>query len=273
MHRQLAFGKWTRLALLAVAVIAIAAMLGETGKGSAATRVAPASTSSTTVSGTASLGSTLAATHGSFSGSTPLKYTYQWRRCDATGGGCSDIDRATKSKYTVAQIDVGNTLRAVGKATNKDGSASSTSAATSVVTAPTAAPSTGCPSGTGGIAIAALTLPAQLTVDNQDIAPAVVVRSSKQITVRLHVSACGSRDVRGAMVYATAIPFNQFSIPAQATTGADGWATLVMAQQRGFPASGKQQLLAMFVRASKAGDPASGGVSARRLISFPVKLG
>ena len=273
MHRLLPHGKTTTFALLALGAIAIAALIGVTGTGSAATQVAPVSTSSTTVAGSASLGSTLTATHGSFTGSTPIKYAYQWRRCDATGGGCSDVDHAAKATYTVAQIDVGKTLRAVTKATNKDGSASSTSAATGVVNAPAAPPTTGCPSGSGGVAIAAMSLPAQLNVDKQAIAPSVVLRSSKQITVRLHVSACGGRDVKGASVYATAVPFNQYSIPAEAMTGSDGWATLTMSQQSGFPASGKQQLLAMFVRASKTGDPAAGGVSARRLISFPVKLG
>jgi hypothetical protein len=100
-----------------------------------------------------------------------------------------------------------------------------------------------------------------------------VLRSSTKITVRIHVSACGSRSVEGARIYATAVPFNQYSIPAEATTGADGWASLIMTQRSGFPASRQQQLLAMFVRASKGSDPPSGGVSARRLISFPVNLG
>jgi hypothetical protein len=270
MHHRPLRHKATRLVLLALAATAIAAVIGATGNGSAATQVVPTSTSPTTVSGSTQPGSTLTATHGTFSGSTPLKYTYQWRRCNEAGAACSDVDKATKETYALAQIDVGNTLRAMATATNKDGSASSTSAQTGVVTAP---PKTGCPAGNGGIAIAALTLPAQLDIDNQAIAPAVVLRTSRQITLRLHVSACGNRSVQGAMVYATAVPFNQYSIPAEAATGADGWATLTMSQQAGYPASRQQQLLTMFVRASKTGDPALGGVSARRLISFPVKLG
>jgi hypothetical protein len=272
-YLHLTLGKATRIVLIVSATIIVGAVIGATGSGSAATQVAPSSTSSTTISGSAQLGSTLTATRGSFSGSTPLKYAYQWRRCSATGTACANIDKATKATYTLAQVDVGNTLRAVATATNKEGSATSTSAQTGVVTAPAAPPKTGCPGGNGGITIAALTLPAQLNIDNQAITPAVVLRTSKQITVRLHVSACGNRSVLGAMVYATAVPFNQYSIPAEAATGADGWATLTMSQQAGYPASRQQHLLTMFVRASKTGDPALGGVSARRLISFPVKLG
>ncbi len=271
-HRPQLSGTRTKAVLLVLVAVTIGAVIGSTGSGSAATTVAPKNTSPTTISGTARLGSTLTASHGTFSGSTPISYSYQWRRCDANGGSCSDIDKATKPTYTLAQIDVGNTMRAVATAKNKDGSDSSTSVPTAVVTAPASAPATGCPTGTGGIAIADLGLPARLSIDSQAMSPAVVLRSSTQITVRLHVTACGSRSVKGAMVYAAAVPFNQYSIPAEASTGADGWASLTMSQQVGYPASRQQQLLTMFVRASKTGDPDLGGISTRRLISFPVNL-
>ncbi len=271
-HRPQFSSTRKKVVLLALVALTIGAVTGSTGTGSAATTVVPKSTAPTTVSGTASLDSTLTANHGTFSGSTPMSYAYQWRRCDMNGASCSDIDKATKTTYTLAKIDVGNTMRAVATAKNKDGSDSSTSVPTAVVTAPVPAPATGCPTGSGGIAIADLGLPARLNIDSQAISPAVVLRSSTQITVRLHVTACGSRSVQGAMVYATAVPFNQYSIPAEVATGTDGWASLTMAQLAGYPASRQQQLLTMFVRASKTGDPDLGGVSTRRLISFPVRL-
>jgi hypothetical protein len=95
---------------------------------------APANTALPAITGVAQAGQGLAVSTGSWSGS-PTSYSYQWRRCDSIGAGCSAVSGATTSTYTVSSTDVGSTLRAAVTATNSAGSASATAAATAVVTA------------------------------------------------------------------------------------------------------------------------------------------
>ena len=131
---------------------------------------------------------------------------------------------------------------------------------------------TGCPDGKGAIKVADLSQPARLMVDQWKSDPAVIGRNPGTVTVSAHVTACGGRDVTGALVYVTATPWDQFSTPSEAATGADGWATVSMSQADHFPASHRQELLAVFVRARKPGEAILGGVSTRRLVSFRVDL-
>jgi|SRR5579884_2621912 len=358
--------------VVAGAAIAIGAVLGAAQPGNAASNAQPSEASPPTISGTPQQGKTLTADHGTWNGTTPITYTYQWRRCDKSGGSCSDITGATSKTYTLTSADVGNTLRVHVVATNADGSASDTSAPTAVVTAAASKPSpasppaisgtpqqgktlaadhgrwngtspityayqwercnaqggscrdisgqtsrtydltssdvghtfrvrvtaknsagstentsaptavvtaaapppapTGCPSGSGAVSVSQLSPPARLTIDGMQANPSTLGRNPGTVTMRFHVSACGGRAVSGALVYVTAVPFSQFSIPPEAATGNDGWVTEQMHQDAHYPASSRQQLLAVFVRARKPGENVLGGISTRRLVSFPVNL-
>jgi len=278
MKRHQFVNKRTK-SLLALFVLVVAgAVVGFTQTGSASVTAAPANTSPPTIAGTATEGSTLTASPGTWTATNPT-FAYRWLRCDKKGNGCEFTGGATtQTTHVVAASEVGHTLRVEVTATDSGGSTTARSLATAVVRAAPATTTTpvvtasGCPTGTGPIAVKDVTPPARLSLDGQSVSPSVIGRSPGQLTVRIHVSACGGRTVQGAMVYVTAVPFNQFSIPAEVATGADGWASLTMVQQSGYPASTRQQLLAMFVRASKTGDPALAGVSSRRLVSFPVNL-
>ena len=260
------------LALAALAAVASAAVFGVVSTGNAASTAAPTNQTPPTISGTPEVGSTLSASSGSWNGTTPITYSYQFRRCGPNGGSCAGIGGANKSTYTLKSADRGSTIRVRVTAKNGDGSAQIESAQTAVVTAPAAPAPTGCPTGTGTADIAAVSLPARLVIDGQQAAPSVVTRSTSDLVLRFHVSACGGRPVQGALVYATAVPFEQFNVPPEAATGSDGWATLTLHKASRFPASAQQQLLAVFVRARKTGEPLVSGVSARLLVSFPVNL-
>src|SRR5205807_1512580 len=102
---------------------------------------APSSSGAPSVSGTATAGQTLSASTGTWSGTTPISYAYQWTRCDSSGGSCSQISGATSSTYAVQNVDVGSTLRVVVMASNSVGSSSATSPAVGpVAAAPSTAP-------------------------------------------------------------------------------------------------------------------------------------
>jgi hypothetical protein len=78
---------------------------------------------------------TLTASTGTWSGTTPISYAYQWRRCDTSGASCVDVSGATAQTYTLTSTDVGSTIRIVVTASNSISSSSAPSAATTAVTA------------------------------------------------------------------------------------------------------------------------------------------
>jgi hypothetical protein len=76
------------------------------------------------ITGSNVVGQTLSVATGTFTGTAPFTYTYQWRRCDAPGTlpSCVAIPGATSASYILAQADLGATLRAYVTATNPVGS-------------------------------------------------------------------------------------------------------------------------------------------------------
>jgi len=267
-----------RLVLPLAAAVALAAALFPV-VGSAQSQVVPTNTAKPSILGTPVLGNTLTATKGTWSGA-PTTFAYQWLRCPADAvaaavpSNCGVISSADKSTHKLLAADVGLRIRVSVTASNTDGTASAYADATSIITAAVAPtpPATGCPSGTGPMQIAQVSSPARLLIDHQQVSPNPVTRSTTSIVARFHVTACGGRSVQGALIYATTVPFSQFSIPPEQPTGADGWITMRMQRQSGFPATRQQRLLVMFGRARKAGENELGGISTRRLVASRVRL-
>lgn len=239
---------------------------------------APQNTSPPTISGTPQEDATLTAQTGSWSGTAPITYAYQWTRCNSQGGSCADVVNATTQTYKLTSADVGNTVRVRVTGTNSAGSSASTSAPSAVIAkaAPTAppAPPTGCPTAAKGQVadVSQVSAPARLQISAFQSNPAKLGRDTQAFTLRVVVSDTCGHPVKGALVYATAVPFEQFSIPAEQATGADGSITLSLHREARYPASPRQELLAMFLRARKPGDNVLGGISTRRLVSVPVSL-
>lgn len=82
----------------------------------------PTSTVTPSVSGTPEDGQTLTALSGTWGGTTPMTFGYEWSRC-ATGGSCTAIAGATGEAYLVSSLDVGLTLAVTVTANNAAGSA------------------------------------------------------------------------------------------------------------------------------------------------------
>ncbi|HTZ62759.1 MAG TPA: 6-bladed beta-propeller [Solirubrobacteraceae bacterium] len=97
--------------------------------------IPPSNTEAPKISGTARDGQTLSASTGSWEGSPPLSYAYQWKLCNAKGEGCEEIEGATSATYALGHGDVGDTLRVTVTASNPGGEASATSQPSGVVAA------------------------------------------------------------------------------------------------------------------------------------------
>jgi hypothetical protein len=271
----------TRTTVAGLAVAAIAFAIAVAGS-SAARLAAPTNTAPPTVSGTAQEGSTLTVNEGTWTGSPT--FTYEWLRCDKDGGSCATVSGANTKQYVLKGVDNGNTLRARVTGKNADGSNASTSVPTAVVTAASTTTTTtttpngnGCnsstPSNQGGtVSVANVSLPARLLLDHFSVSPSVVHRSTNDVSVTVHVSNTCGQSVTGAMVYATAVPFNQFSVQPEQSTDASGNATITMHRLGGFPAARNQHLLVMMLRARKPGESVLGGISIRRLVSSRVDI-
>jgi len=228
----------------------------------------PANTAEPAISGTPQEGSTLSGSNGTWTNS-PSKFVYAWLRCDNKGNACATINGANKNTYVIASGDVNTTIRFRVNASNSAGNDTATSNPTAVISKNRGA---GCPPGGNPDQVANLNQPVRLLVDTLQASPSVVAKGTQTLTVRFHITSTCGGPVQGALVYSTATPYNQWSIPPEATSGADGWATLTFTRLTGFPVSSKQQLIAMFVRARKGGENPLAGISTRRLVSVRVNL-
>jgi hypothetical protein len=256
-------------AALAVPVAVFAGGGAAQSTTAAQAQYAPQNTGSPQVSGTAQEGQTLTASTGSWSSSSDISYSYQWQRCNSSGSACTDIAGAKNNSYTVQSADVGNRLRVVVTAHNKDGSAAANSPVTSVVTAKTAqgTGNTGSSGSSTTVAAADINLPDRLVIDKVQFSPSPV-RTLGTITARFHISETQhGKSVTGALVYALGLPYSRVSTPGEVQTDANGWATITFAPGRFFPRKG---YVTFFVRARKAGGDLLAGVSTRRLVQVVI---
>ncbi|MEK6275744.1 MAG: Ig-like domain-containing protein, partial [Actinomycetota bacterium] len=113
------------------------AVFTDIGSGACHGQPDPANTVSPTVSGSPRQGRPLTVTPGTWVGSPPLTYAYQWRSCaDVGADSCTDIPGATGSTYTPGPAEVGFRLRAVVTGTSAAGSTAARSNKTNLIQPP-----------------------------------------------------------------------------------------------------------------------------------------
>lgn len=217
----------------------------------------PSVSSPPTIAGTPVQNATLTANTGTWTGATPMTFSFQWRRCDQNGGSCSSISGATLKAYTLKETDVGNTVRVQVTARNSAGSTTSVSGPTAVVQKASA------PSGST-ISINEVALPNRLIIDRVSFSPSHL-RTRRRVIARFRVLDSHQHPVSGALVFVVGVPFGQFQNPPEAATGPDGYVTFALHPTRRYTRNG----IVFFVRARKPGEPLLAGVSTRRLVFLP----
>jgi hypothetical protein len=129
----------------------------------------------------------------------------------------------------------------------------------------------GCPTNKSAktAPISELVPPARTQISAFDVLSGPIHENTESFTLKVRVGSTCSVNIKGASVYVTAVPYNQFTIPAEELTGDDGTAILVFHRDANFPASTLQQQLTLFIRATKPGEDPLAGVSTRRLVGVP----
>jgi hypothetical protein len=243
-----------------VGVLALAAALaGQTPPGTAAVAQPPVNTAAPTVSDTTpEVGQALTASPGTWTGTQPIAFAYQWLRCNSGGQQCAAIQDAAAQEYTVRPADLNATLRVRVTATNASGSATAQSDATARV-----APA---PTGGGSVPISAVSLPDRLIVDQVQFNPNPLRSATAPFTVRVRVLDTRNRIVSGALVFLRSTPLVT-TTPAESATGNDGWVTFTVRPESDFRVLFRPGYnLQFFVRARKPGENLLAGVSTRRLV-------
>lgn len=241
------------------------------GSGTAASRptdvvkstgTAPAATSPPAISGIFKEGNTLTVDHGTWSGSPTPTFTYQWQRCDATGGACADLAGSTATTYAAVAADVGTTLRVKVTGTNTHGSTLATTPET-IMIVPAAA------GGGKAISVTQVSLPNRLVIDNLKFTPSHL-SSRASFVARFHVSDTRGFSIQGALVYALVVPYSWSRSAQETTSDANGWASITIQPTSLMPLKSGSAVV-IFVRARKSGDNLLAGVSTRRLVQVLVR--
>lgn len=234
----------------------------------------PVNSSTPTISGTVAIGQNLTASKGSWGGTSPVTYTYQWQRCDSHGNGCAAINAVSSTTYKIVTNDATHTIRVAVSAHNAAGTVTATSSPTALVPAPAPVapppPPTAINLGNGVVSVTAtsVVLPDRLVISGISYSPRIL-HHRQTFTATFRVTDTAGHVVRGALVKLIGLPYARLAPVSEQPTGTDGRVTFVLVPTRKFPFR-RGAALAMFVRARAPGQNVLAGSSTRRLTQIRV---
>lgn len=174
----------------------------------------PHNTSPPAIAGKAEDMQTLTAEPGTWSGTTPIAFRYQWQRCQAGPDDCRPIASAVAAKYRVRRADIGFRIAVAVTAVNPFGS-------TVLAAAPTSAVSRARPSPGHDVLEVEELLPADGLLIRSIEGPRIV-RSRSGVLLRVTIT-----DRRGFLIDgATVKAAGGAAVPVKASSGARGVAYL-----------------------------------------------
>jgi hypothetical protein len=95
----------------------------------------PVNTAAPTITGKAQADELLTAHPGTWRGAQPVRFQYQWLRCDQNGQNCVVLKGATQGRYKLGERDIGHRLRVLVTAVGRVGRTAALSGSTDVVKA------------------------------------------------------------------------------------------------------------------------------------------
>jgi len=223
----------------------------------------PVNTSIPLVTGSGLTGSTMTAQPGTWIGRQPIRFSYQWLRCNNAGGECATIAGATGRTYQLTSADVGRKVRVNVTARNAIGAVTVISGESAVVDVPLPPGAVRLASGAISIPVTSVPPEHRLVVSRVGFSPNPVTRRRQALTVRVFVRDTRGYVVRDALVLTRSTP--RVSSGGRLVTATDGWVTFRLQPLARFPLR-KQGNVQFFVKAYRSGDPPLAGVAGYRLV-------
>src|SRR5262245_33965267 len=251
-----------------LALIAVAAAVATAGAAFAAVvagesqaqTVAPNNTALPTIQGTAANASRLQANQGTWTGTRPITFSFQWLRCNAQGEACASISGATQEAYAVTGAEVGRTLRVRVTGRNTQGTDTATSNATTVVQAGNAT----------SVPASSVPRDERLVVSEISFSPNPVTSRNQVITATVRIKDTRGLNIRDATVFMRATP--RVTNGDTEITGNDGRVTLEFTPNRQFRVRTGYNVQ-FFIQATRQGDPPLAGISGFRLVQVRTRSG